>query len=94
MTIAYPELLLALAGVNLVFLAWLLLRKPAAPDETPAQALQRQQLLDAVKSGNERLERELRHELTESARAGRQELLQTLSAFQSSLSQQGADKVD
>jgi len=91
MTIAYPELLLALAGVNLVFLAWLLLRKPAAPDETPAQALQRQQLLDAVKSGNERLERELRHELTESARAGRQELLQTLSAFQSSLSQQGAE---
>ena len=75
----------------LLLVVWLLLRKPAVPDEPAEQALRRQQLLEAVTSGNERLERELRREVTESARAGRQELLQTLSAFQGSLSQQGAE---
>jgi DNA recombination protein RmuC len=68
-----------------------LLRKPTPAAETPEQALRRQQLLDAVTTGNERLERELRREVTESARSGRQELLQTLSAFQGSLSQQNAE---
>jgi DNA recombination protein RmuC len=80
-----------LGATNLVLLVWLLLRKPTPPDESPEQALRRQQLLDAVIAGNERLERELRREVTESARTGRQELLQTLSAFQGSLSQQGAE---
>jgi DNA recombination protein RmuC len=83
--------LYALGAANLLLLLWLLIRRPAVPDESPEQALRRQQLLDAVTSGNERLERELRREVTESARTGRQELLQTLSAFQGSLSQQGAE---
>jgi len=83
--------LYALGVANLLLLVWLLMRKPAVADESPEQALRRQQLLDAVTSGNERLERELRREVTESARTGRQELLQTLSAFQGSLSQQGAE---
>ena len=89
----FPEngWLYLMGATNLVLLAWLLLRKPAAATETPEQALRRQQLLDAVTTGNERLERELRREVTESARSGRQELLQTLSAFQGSLSQQNAE---
>ena len=84
-------LLAALCGLNAVLLVGLLLRKPPTPDETPEQAMRRQQLLEAVTGGNERLERELRREVTDSARAGRQELMQTLSAFQTSLSQQGAE---
>jgi DNA recombination protein RmuC len=83
--------LYALGAVNMMLLLWLLLRKPAVADESPEQALRRQQLLDAVTAGNDRLERELRREVTESARSGRQELLQTLSAFQGSLSQQSAE---
>lgn len=83
--------LYALGAVNLLLLVWLLIRKPSDVGETSEQEIRRQQLLHAVTSGNERLERELRHEVTESARAGRQELLQTLSAFQGSLSQQSAD---
>jgi DNA recombination protein RmuC len=89
----FPEngWLYLLGATNLVLLVWLLLRKPTPPDESPEQALRRQQLLDTVIAGNERLERELRREVTESARTGRQELLQTLSAFQGSLSQQSAE---
>jgi len=89
----FPEngWLYLMAATNLVLLVWLLLRKPTPTAETPEQALRRQQLLDAVTTGNERLERELRREVTESARSGRQELLQTLSAFQGSLSQQNAE---
>jgi DNA recombination protein RmuC len=83
--------LLALGIAHLALLVGLLLRRPEPAAETPEQALRRQQLMDAVTTGNERLERELRRELTESARAGRQELMQTLSAFQTSLSQQGAE---
>ena len=83
--------LYALGVANLLLLVWLLVRKPAVADESPEQTLRRQQLLDAVTGGNERLERELRREVTESARTGRQELLQTLSTFQSSLSQQAAE---
>ncbi|WP_342130975.1 DNA recombination protein RmuC [Hydrogenophaga sp. OTU3427] len=84
-------LLLALAFINVLLVLALWWRKPPVAEDSPEQALRRQQLLEAVTSGNERLERELRREVTDSARAGRQELLQTLSAFQGSLSQQGAE---
>lgn len=79
-----PELwlLIALAALNLLLGAVLLLRKPAA-DAGQARA----ELLAA----NERLERELRREISESSRAARQELSQSLATFQDALVKQGAE---
>ncbi len=75
--------LLALAIINLMAVGWLVLRRP--PDDGRA-ALQA-----ALQSSSERLERELRHEIGESARNGRLELAQNLATFQQSLVQQGAE---
>jgi DNA recombination protein RmuC len=44
-----------------------------------------------LQTANERLERELRNAILESARGGRQELIQTLGTFQQSLVQQSAE---
>ena len=78
-------LLIALALLDLLnalLLVWLLLRKPvdsAAPiDKARADLL----------AANERLERELRLEITGSSRGGRQELAQSLALFQGNLNQQ------
>ena len=49
------------------------------------------QLTAALQVANERLERELRNAINESARGGRQELIQTLGTFQQSLVQQSAE---
>jgi len=68
-------LLLALAALNGLLLLWLV-RRP--PDAAPGLAA-------------ERLERELRREISESARGGRQELTQNLATFQQALIQQGAE---
>lgn len=67
--------LLALAGVNGVLLVLLLLRRP---DGGPLERI-------------DRLERELRQEIGDSARTGRQELGSTLATFQQTLVQQGAE---
>ena len=50
-----------------------------------------QELALSLQSGNERLERELRAAISESARGGRQELVQTLGTFQQSLVQQSGE---
>jgi len=71
---------LALAVLNGLLLLWLVVRRPDSAG-----------LLAALRAGNERLERELRHEVSESARTGRQELTQNLATFQQSLVQQGAE---
>ena len=71
-----------LAAANLALLLVLLLRRPAAD---PAAA--RLELLAA----SERLERELRREVSESARGVRAELTQTLATFQDALVRQGAE---
>jgi DNA recombination protein RmuC len=63
-------------------LVWLLVRKPADTSERT-----RSELLAA----NERLERELRQAIGESARGGRQELMQTFASFQQTLVQLGAE---
>ncbi|MDO8277230.1 MAG: DNA recombination protein RmuC, partial [Burkholderiaceae bacterium] len=76
-------MLAALGLLNLLALAWLLLRRPPAADDGGARA----ELLAA----NERLERELRREIFESARAGRQELGQTFATFQQTVVQQSAE---
>jgi DNA recombination protein RmuC len=65
----------ALAVVNLVVLIWLALRRPPADDSLKAE----------VRAGSERLERELRDELSRSAQGTRQELGSTLANFQQTL---------
>ena len=87
----FEGLLVGLAVVQLAVLLALLVRRAALPPPSPLQEAQRQELLALVKTSNERLERELRREVTESARGGRQELAQNLATFQQSLVQQGAE---
>ena len=76
-------LLIALAALNLLLLAVLLLRKPANNGNETARA----ELLAA----NERMERELRREISESSRGARQELTHNLATFQDALVKQGAE---
>ena len=74
-------LLLALAVLNILALLWLLLRR-ADKQATEATNNSKAEVLGAVTSSTERLERELRREITESSRGGRQELTQSFGAFQ------------
>jgi DNA recombination protein RmuC len=67
--------LVALAIANLVLLVMLLMRKPPANDGARTELL----------AASERLERELRREITESARGARTELTQHLGLFQETL---------
>ena len=78
-------LALALLLANLLLLLWLLLRKPANNGNA--------ELLAGLAAGNERLERELRREISESARSGRQELSTTFATFQQTLVQQSAEAI-
>ncbi len=78
--------LLALALLNVPLLLWLALRRP---DVGAVQA--KAETLAALQASAERLERELRREISESSRGGRQELTQTLATFQQALVQQGAE---
>ena len=71
-----------LLALNVALLLWLLLRKPPLDATT---------LASAVGAGMEKAERNLRQEITESARAGRQESAQALSGFQQTLLAQGAE---
>ena len=73
---------LALALASLVLLSILLLRKPLAVTDSG-----RVELIAA----RERMERELRREISESARGARQELTLTLATFQDALVRQGAE---
>lgn len=73
--------------VNLLVLAVVWLRRPHMHEQ---QAL-RQELSSAIEQSNERLERELRRELAETARNSRQEQAQAFSTFQTGLVQHGAE---
>jgi len=81
---------LVLGVVNVLLLLWLLLRRP---DNSQARVAEQERaaMLTVVQTGTERLERELRREISESSRGGRQELAQNLATFQQSLVQQGAE---
>ncbi|MFM6990603.1 MAG: DNA recombination protein RmuC [Rhodoferax sp.] len=68
-----------------VFLIWRQLKSQAHDTQEFAQ------LTATFNAANERLERELRNAISESARGGRQELIQTLGTFQQSLVQQSAE---
>ncbi len=63
-----------------------LLRRPSGSNEAAALVLQ--QSLQSMHEKLERIERELRTEITESSRGGRQELTQNLALFQQSQVQQ------
>ena len=91
-------LVIALAALNLVLVLWLLLRKPAPPTDSPEQQARQaeqtawqQQQFDGLQTQTERLERELRTEISQSGVQGRQEAMQTLTLFQQSLLQQSAE---
>ncbi len=90
--------LLGLGGATFITLVWIALglrRGGGTGSEREAlkaeQEAARQELLGLVRSSTERLERELRREISESQRAGRQELTQNLASFQQALVQQGAE---
>src|SRR4051812_31702471 len=72
---------MALALASVALLVALLLRKPPVQDNGRAELM----------AANERLERELRREISESSRGLRGELMQTFSSFQQSLLQQGQE---
>lgn len=75
-------ILVALAVAHLVLLGVLLLRRPPSADEGL-----RGQLMEA----NERLERELRREISESSRGARQELTHSFTSFQEALVRQASE---
>jgi DNA recombination protein RmuC len=85
----------AIGLLNLALLCWLLVRRP--PPDEQAQA-QRQQLSVQVQDLSRQtesrlgvLESELRREVGDNARAGRQEVLQTLATFQEAVNRQAAE---
>ncbi|MFS2034348.1 DNA recombination protein RmuC [Polaromonas sp. CT11-55] len=79
-------LIIALAVANLLLLVWLLLRKPAEPSDTG-----RAELLTNIAAGHDKLERELRREIGDNARSGREELAKIFATFQQTLVQQSAE---
>lgn len=93
--------ILALVLVNSAVLLWLATRGSNGQAERDAALAQQQQqqreegarreLLAALTSNTQALERTLRQEMAESARAGRQELAQNMATFQQTLTQQGAE---
>ena len=85
MTTFQAWLALAALLLNLLLLVWLLLRRPAANG--------REELLAALATGNDRLERELRREISDSSRSSRQELATTFATFQQTLVQQSAEAI-
>jgi DNA recombination protein RmuC len=89
--LGWPTLVLMALQVGLL---WWLLRRPAVPVEAPELVAERQQLLALAQQQaqqTERLERELRREVLETARGQRQELTQTMATFQDALLKQGAE---
>ena len=78
--------MMALLLANLMLLVWLVVRKPAKfPSDGNAE------LLNGFAEVNDRLERELRREISDNSRNSRQELAATLATFQQTLVQQGAE---
>ncbi|NDP41018.1 MAG: DNA recombination protein RmuC [Rhodoferax sp.] len=80
--------------LNVSLLIWVVLQRGNAQNRAETDRLSReaaqQALMASVSASSERLERELRREISESARGGRQELTQNLATFQQALVAQGA----
>ncbi len=77
--------MMALLTANLLLLVLLIARKP--PDSGTSA------LRVDMAAGNDRLERELRREINDSARAGRQEFATIFAVFQQTLVQQSAEAI-
>jgi DNA recombination protein RmuC len=75
---------LALVVFNIIAVLWFAVRK-ADKQATQAAIQAKHELLGAVSITSERLERELRREISESSRGGRQELTHNLGVFQQQL---------
>ena len=75
--------MLALLLANLLLLVWLVMRPPVAPKDD-----ENAKLLNGVADINDRLERELRREISDNARSSRQELASVFATFQQTLVQQ------
>ena len=73
--------------VNLLLLVWVLLRKPL--DSAKANT----ELLVGMSAGHDRLERELRREISENSRSSRLELAATFATFQQTLVRQSAEAI-
>mgnify|MGYP000614916993 CR=1 FL=1 len=92
---------LGLGLLNLVALVWFALSHRGSGDDLEQQKQQQlqqqaqlkelQDLRAQLQTATERLERELRTEITESSRGGRQELTQNLATFAQTLVQQSAE---
>ena len=79
-------LALLLANLLLLLLVWLVVRPPVAPADDESV-----RLLDGIADINDRLERELRREISDNARSSRQELASVFATFQQTLVQQSAE---
>ena len=84
-------LVLGLLALNLLLLLVLVFKSRTAPNRSADQAARQEQMFEALQSQTERLERELRTEISQSGVLGRQESMQTLTLFQQSLLQQSAE---
>ena len=93
LTQALPWLVLATGLANLLLLLMLLLRRPRRASDAPSRDELERLVEQAAARHGERLERSLRQELGEGARAGRQELGQALASFQAAVTAQGAEAV-
>ena len=71
--------------LNALLLVWLVVRQPGDRVRT--------ELLAALTAGHEKVERELRREISESARSSRQELASIFATFQQTLTQQSAEAI-
>ena len=83
-------LLVALGVGNAVLLLWLARRLAGSSAEAVLEQ-GNAKVLAALQASTEKLERELRRELSEGARASRQELAQSFTVFQQSVVQQSGD---
>ncbi|MDP3325501.1 MAG: DNA recombination protein RmuC, partial [Hydrogenophaga sp.] len=82
---------LLMQGLILLLLLWLLLRRQPVD---AAELAHRQLLLGSLQNQAQRMEHiegELRREITDNARGGRQEIQQTLATFQETLTRQDAE---
>jgi DNA recombination protein RmuC len=86
-----PLLALAALLLNLILVLALFWRRPRRADDVAGRDELQTMLRTHISASSERLERELRHEIGGSASQGRQELMQTLGTFQTTLMQQGAE---
>jgi DNA recombination protein RmuC len=81
---------LALVVFNIIVVLWFAVRR-ADKHATEAAVQAKTELLGAVSTTSERLERELRREITETSRGGRQELTQSFGSFQQAVVQQNGE---